>query len=168
MSGLPVIVRGLRESDHNFVIDSWVNTVRFSAPALDWVPGGIIARVYRQMARSIIKARPELFHLVVSEDDEDQIFGWSCADKSATHFVYVKEKFRRLGLAGRLYDSRSVSHWTAICEKISDLHYTPSLFKELIHEVNTALERDASTTHQHAGQVRPDIETRGDRAPANQ
>ena len=145
MSDLPILIRPIRETDHALIIDSWVNSVRYSTPAFFWVPGGLFRSIYRSMIVRLIECKPELFYVLVNEEDEDQIFGWVCADMSATHFVFVKKEFRREGLASKLLGSRHrgcgsrhcwvFTHWTRDCERIHDVLYEPSLFRELINGI---------------------------------
>lgn len=140
---LPVKVREYRETDRAFIIDSWVNTMAYSipaaAPALFWVSKNVIKNSYRQMVGKLLDVRPDLFHVLVNKADDDQIFGWSCHDENATHFVYVKEKFRCVGLGGQLWGVGVVTHWTQACKNISGLKYKPSLFKGLINGLDQTI-----------------------------
>jgi hypothetical protein len=89
------------------------------------------------MVGQLLEVRPELFRVLVNEDDEDQIFGWSCGDFRAVHFVFVKKEFRREGLAGQLIGTSCVAtHWTRACEDMGRLEYNPSLFQELINGIS--------------------------------
>ena len=160
MTDLPVIIRAFRESDRAFILDSWVNSMSYSCPALFWVPRKTVHAKHRAMIGKLIDARPELFQVLVNEDDEDQIFAWACAESLIRHFEYTKEDFRGNGLANTLHlggcgkrykDSMLfVTHWTASCEQSSrytGVEYKPSLFKELINGINqTTL---SSTAEKH-------------------
>jgi hypothetical protein len=88
------------------------------------------------MVTRLLEAKPELFRVLVNEDDEDQIFAWSCADRDVTHFVFVKRPFRGEGLSKRLFDSGIVTHWTRACEDMQHIYYEPSLFQELINGIS--------------------------------
>ena len=142
MTDLPVTIRAFRDTDKPFILDSWVNSIVYSTPSLFWCPKSVLKSNYRRIVDKLIDARPELFRVLVNEDDEDQIFGWSCTDDDATHFVYVKEEFRRLRLGWSLWGSDVVSNWTKVCESIQkrrDMEYKPSLFKELINGINQTM-----------------------------
>ena len=170
MSDLPILIRPIRETDHALIIDSWVNSVRYSTPAFFWVPGGLFRSIYRSMVVRLIECKPELFRVLVNEADEDQIFAWACGDKWATHFVFVKKEFRGEGLATRLIDSinawspwRVFSHWTKDCENMLNMRYKPSLFRELINGLSETMGSGIAPHDKHAREGSPDVEGGRDR-----
>lgn len=40
--------------------------------------------------------------IATNPDIPDQIFGWICIDGNRLHYVYVKNRFRRMGIAKKL------------------------------------------------------------------
>ncbi|MHA2064285.1 MAG: hypothetical protein ACXABY_07890 [Candidatus Thorarchaeota archaeon] len=102
MSDLPVRIRSIKETDHALILDSWVNSVCYSTPAYFWVPQKLCKSIYRRMVGQLLEVRPELFSVIVNEDDEDQVFAWSCVGQDALYFLYVKKEFRREGLVSML------------------------------------------------------------------
>ena len=137
MSDLPVIVRAICEADKAFVIDSWLNTLAYYSPEHSWAPKRLLRSIYRAQIERLLEHRPELFRVLVNEDDGDQIFGWACLD-TAVHFVYVKQDFRRCGVATMLIGVGPwmFSHWTKDCERIKGVEYKPSLFQEVLRGIN--------------------------------
>ena len=111
------------------------------------------------MVNKLIEIRPELFRVLVNEDDADQIFAWSCTEGRVTHFVYVKEEFRRERLASMLFTTyeddkthRVFTHFTTTCEQIGSIEYKPSLFKELINGLNETLGSRTAEKQDHPGE----------------
>ena len=163
MIDLPVRIRQVRDTDHALILDSWVGILLYKTPGNFWIPNGLTVEKYRQMISRLLEDRPELFSLVVNEDDEDQIFGWRCGERRVSHFVFVKREFREMGLASLLcgnYEQWIFTHWTKDCEKIGKLIYKPSLFKELINEINRPLGDSSPETDKLSGQERADVENR--------
>lgn len=85
--------------DLGYVIDTWGRSLRGEYPdarTTDFVDGvkrGIARRL--QDARVLVaypKAEPSL------------ILGWTCVGHAVIHFVYVRQAYRRLGLARRLIE----------------------------------------------------------------
>jgi len=174
MSDLPVLIRPIRETDHALIIDSWVNSVRYSTPAFFWVPGGLFRSIYRSMVVRLIESKPELFRVLVNEADEDQIFAWCCRDDIAVHFVFVKREFRQEGLAEKLIPGLVVgcgwtpppvlfTHWTKDCEHMGGIEYKPSLFRELINGLSETMGRGTAPHDKHVRQGSPDVEGGRDR-----
>ena len=140
MSDLPITVREYRDTDKPFILDSWVNTICYGSPANFWVPTNIRKSIYRNITEKLLNASPELFKVLVREDDLDQIFAWVCREANVIHFVYVKEEFRRERLATLLVPELiegkvAFSHWTLVCERLSNAEYIPSLFRRLVNAV---------------------------------
>lgn len=69
-------------------------------------------------------------------DDERTILGWACIDekRGLLHYIYVKEPYRRGGIARALLDPyplvRTATHWTKAAEVLGPkfgFAYRPSL-----------------------------------------
>ena len=99
---LPVAVRPIRESDLEFITDSWLRCDRDSH--LD-TPH----QEYFETQRTVIKRLLGVSKcaVVCDEDDADQIYGYAVWEQHAKgpilHFAYVKDAFRRLGVFRRLW-----------------------------------------------------------------
>jgi hypothetical protein len=123
------------------------------------------------MITRLLEAKPELFRVLVNEEDEDQIFAWVCGDKRVTHFVFVKREFRGEGLARRLIVSPlywRFTHWTKDCEGLvraspGRIFYNPSLFRELINGIDQAVGRSSAQDDKHSRQDGSDFEGGRDR-----
>ena len=161
MSDLPILIRPLRDADHPLILDSWVNSIRYSSPAFFWVPSRICKTIYRRMLVRLLESRGALFRVLVNEENEDQIFAWICGDARVTHFVYVKEDFREEGLASLLIDVKRkakgwvFSHWTRDCERIGRIEYRPSLFQEVIRGIDQSVGDSSPKTDKHTGKTSP-------------
>jgi len=100
-SGATFKIRAYEPSDEGFVLKSWLKSYR-TAPAN-----------FRLRDREYYEERmPLVKHLVdrgrvllaVDVEDPDLAFGWVCYEKNVLHYVYVKEAFRRLGIATELFE----------------------------------------------------------------
>jgi len=128
----------MQDIDIPFVRDSWINTLRYSCPALFWVSSQEISRRYSRYILDLVEQRKDLFRVAARDDDRTQLFGWSCGERGTTHFVYVKEPFRRQGIGAELISGRwTFSHWTRVCESLTRVTgYRPTEWKELVHDLN--------------------------------
>lgn len=98
---LDVMLRPMRESDKPFIYKSWFLSYREVGGR------GQRGRVYFEGQRKIIKnALRAGVQVVVWAGDADTILGWICGDEKVVHYVYVKHKFRGLGLAKLLIGDR--------------------------------------------------------------
>lgn len=108
---LDIRIRDFRQTDLNYVSDSWHKSARAGLP---WVPMHIYlpemqSRITRLLARSKTTVACDTV-------DPDFIIGWSCIENDALHYVFVRRAFQRAGVASRLAGGlpRPIvfSHWT--------------------------------------------------------
>lgn len=113
---MSIQVRDALPSDRAFVVSSWSRSYKYSDAAGlihvdDWA-AVMHAQLGRLLACDTTRA------IVAFEPDEDPAFedflyGWICGDTSnatrpLVHYVYVKEAYRRAGLARRLFGALGV------------------------------------------------------------
>lgn len=100
-----VTIRRAQSSDLPFVFSSWLNSYESSG----WARG-VRRRTYFTRHHAVVSellSRPSCVVLVAAlEEDPDVILAWAALEpvSSTVHYVYVKESWRRLGLARRLLD----------------------------------------------------------------
>lgn len=96
--------RAARPSDVPFILDSWIKSFRES-PWAGVVPNNQFYAVTREAIEGLL-ARGAKLTIACSRADEDQILGWTCLepvrDGTACHFTYVKDPYRKRGLATEL------------------------------------------------------------------
>ncbi len=102
-SPLALRIRAGIPADVPLVTNSWLRSFRFSA----WARDMSNRTYYFYHHRVLEELLPRSTVLVaVSPEDPDAIYGWCCAEVVDTavviHYVYVKESYRRLGVARAL------------------------------------------------------------------
>lgn len=152
---VPVKIRPMQEADTGFVFSSWMRSYRKGcreAKALDW-------NVYRfgqaELITKLLLGSEVL--VAVNEKEDSQIFGYIVFTEfervTAVHWVYVKEPFRRFGIAralfqvatagsdhdlnGALYATHSSHNFPWLARKWR-LTFNPYL----VHEVRSETDRD--------------------------
>ena len=120
--------------DHNFVFSSWLHS-QADARHLAHIPKYVIIRELHTLIGLAILEHPEWFRVACSEQDSDQILGWTCIEGDVLHYVYVKRRVRGEGVAqALLHDVKNhatnipCSHWSIHCEDRPNLAFKPSLF----------------------------------------
>lgn len=101
MEGLTPALRAWNPSDvreYHFVVASWRRSYADSPFAR------MMGDAYREGHEALIKHLLARFPVLVACDPEDHetIWGWACTGPGAVHYVYVKRKLRRQGVARRL------------------------------------------------------------------
>lgn len=104
MARVKTRVRQVRPEDIDFITSSWLQSYRTGGCMVESVPNSIY---FRQHHRLLEKLIPESVVLIACNDEDDeQIFGWICAqivdNFLCIHYLYVKDSFRRFGIAEEL------------------------------------------------------------------
>jgi GNAT superfamily N-acetyltransferase len=97
-NALPISLRPSEPGDRGFILDSWIRSYRDSPWARMMghaYTDGHDALIKRILGRSAV--------LVACYDaDPETILGWACTERDVVHYVYVKHKLRRRGIARML------------------------------------------------------------------
>ena len=103
MPVLPIQVRKAGRADIPFITSSWLRSFRDG-----YLVRSIPNTVYYYQHHKILEALlPRSVVLIAcNEENPDQILGWICAEVVDTalviHYMYVKQPFRKFGIAKRL------------------------------------------------------------------
>lgn len=119
MSELPITIREMREGDRNLVFSSWLKSNATSATAR--VAGhtayysGQHALIERLMQAGTVR-------VVCSQASPDTIVGWASMEPGVVHYVWVREEFRRAGVAKMLLSACGprveYTHRTDLCREL--------------------------------------------------
>jgi GNAT superfamily N-acetyltransferase len=96
----PVVIRQAVESDAALIYSSWLRSY-WNATARDL---GIEFSVYQAGQRARIARLLARYgaRVACSPEAPDTIMGWSCDDGFTLHYLYVRQIYRRQGIAGQL------------------------------------------------------------------
>lgn len=123
--------------DMPFVYNSWMNSYRdFARHAFPNEPAYSVYRRTRARLDALIKRGAEL-KIACDPDNTTIILGYACAELPVLHYVYVKEAYRRQGIALTLLNACGLSsaniipcsHWTSFAEQIAAKR--PSLLRRV-------------------------------------
>lgn len=100
---LPIAFRDGTDADAGLIFSSWLRSYYDARPPAIWDiqrevyfadsgHHGVVERILR-VSRVLIAHPP---------DDPDEVYGWACGGAGLLHYVYVKELWRRKGVATRL------------------------------------------------------------------
>jgi len=136
-------IRPCRPEDVSFIVGSWLSNYYHQAPHIRrWIDMEVFYSLYRRRIEKKIAEAPPI--VACNTHDDDQIFGWMCAEIMAPkpgqnpipviHYLFVKRPFRGWGIARQLAEGFDapivVTHWTKTSEAFGPaLLYKPSLFK---------------------------------------
>lgn len=123
------------ETDSSCVLDSWWRGLQ-STPQFAWLPRSAFSSAMRAQLTDDIADGTIRVDVACDVDDPSQIFGWVAYDGTAPtlclHWVYVKQLYRRNGIARMLCGVLPVafSCWSWVCtgRQFMGSEYHPELF----------------------------------------
>ena len=96
-----VLIRPTTHGDHAFVMDSWL---RSFGQGRTWVYRGVKGDRFYSGHRKVVDGllKRSLTLAACLEEVPDAVLGWICVEKGCLHYVYVKNKYRKKGVAKQL------------------------------------------------------------------
>lgn len=115
-----ISIRGGLETDLKFVYATWLKGLYFGNDWFREIDQDIYFKAYHKVIERILakpKALVWVAHLI---EDPDVILGYSVTEGPILHFVFVKEAWRRMGLACDLIPdtTNTVTHLTKVGRSI--------------------------------------------------
>lgn len=102
-----VDIRPARAGDERLILSSWLESFRDCSRTANLVPKPFYFPLQREVSTALLR-RGEVL-VACNPMDADQIFGWAVVERIARkpvlHYVYVKQLFRRMGIASALLNA---------------------------------------------------------------
>lgn len=109
-------VRDAVSSDRNFVVKSFLLGLYHGDSWFSMIPRDLFMDEYKKVAYRLFDSPKTAVMVACLPDDPDTILGYSVlsADFQTVHFVYVKDKWRKHGIARKLVPQHptAVTHLT--------------------------------------------------------
>lgn len=114
-----LILRPSRTNDINFVYSSWLKCYREDSPLTKYTRRRLFFEGHQKILDGLL-ASPQVQVIVACDGEEqDLIYGYLAYEPGVLHFIYVKEAFRKMGIAKQLMSKLDLENF-----KISHLTYT--------------------------------------------
>lgn len=128
-------IRPMRDGDVNFILSTWLRSYyeelkRYGQKGCPYPKDDVFFQGHQE---EIKKNLPGMtVNICVAPDDDNQIIGWAATDNKCLHYIYVKQVFRKMGVAKKLLESckfERYSHHTRFSKHIcKGLIYDPYKF----------------------------------------
>jgi hypothetical protein len=107
-----ITFRPFQESDINFILDSWLKTLRNNNDTFRLIDRDVYKTVYPEVVRSLVNNSHVM--MCVLKEDDDVILGYAVYHGTKLHWVFVKDQWRGLGIMKDLVPQciMQVSHYT--------------------------------------------------------
>lgn len=146
---VPHLLRGFEPRDRPFVSQTWVRSLADAPAYRICSPKDYFVQMQKRVDR-LLESKWVDVVLATTPDDSDGFLGWiarAADDRDTVHMVYVKEAYRRMGLARLMVNHKrdtarvvKATHWGKNCETIvlnkpGSMQYCPSLLREIRHRI---------------------------------
>jgi len=128
-----IAIRDFHPNDTNFIYDTWLNSLRYGNQVFGLIDTVRYYEVYRAIITHILKDAQ--VKVACLKEDDQIILGYSVTDKdSKVHWVYVKELWRKLGIAKDLLPKtiKTITHLTVVGQAIWKKSYKEAIFDPFI------------------------------------
>jgi GNAT superfamily N-acetyltransferase len=130
------IIRNSHSGDTSYVISTWITSYQERTSTRELRPSELHARI-----EHLLSLADTSLLVLTDVETPDLILGWSCSSESALHYVYVRDGFRRQGIATRLVARTNdpihlvATHTTKLARTIGearDIKFRPQLLDRLL------------------------------------
>jgi ribosomal protein S18 acetylase RimI-like enzyme len=129
-------IRSMLDTDVNFVLSTWLKSYyeelrRNGSKGVIYPKDDVFFQGHQNKIKDLLtKAKCEV---CTAPDDDNQIIGYVVYDLDSVHYIYVKQVFRKMGVAkaliSRAFTARLYSHHTRFTKFINKgLQYDPYKF----------------------------------------
>lgn len=101
-------VRQAKSDDVNFIYSTWLRCYKHDSPLTKYTKREVFFEAHQKLLDKILTKKEIKVAVAVSKDDDDLIFGFLAYEPKIIHFVYVKEPFRKEGIARKLIESQGI------------------------------------------------------------
>lgn len=105
MSNLPIRLRTANPEDVSFIFNSWLKSYRTSEMCKPMTNEVYFAEQHRLIENLVTSCK---VIIACNEQDPKHLYGWICAGDTdgifTLHYIYIKQAFRKMGLAKMLLE----------------------------------------------------------------
>ncbi len=124
---LPYSVRPMTEFDYDFILDSWLKNFRKSPGSMTWETQSFYEFHRPRVRKLLLNSTTLVAH---PSEDQEHLLGYVTYAPGVLHYCYVKDTFRRMGVARELFRHAELgkdcefTHWTEYMTGILNFNKT--------------------------------------------
>lgn len=118
---MQIKLRNLKPDDVNFVLASMLRSLYYGNEFYNKIEKASFFKNYEVIVKQILDKSQTV--VAVLQEDEDVILGYSIGAPEVLHFVFVKQAWRKQGIAKKmfnLYNFTTVTHLTKVGDPIRE------------------------------------------------
>lgn len=111
-----VVIRDFNKDDSSFLFATWLQGLYYGNYYLREIDKDTFFKCYHAIIESILQQKDTFIAVSCLKEDEDVILGYAVCQPEILHWVFIKDAWRKLGLAKDLIpkDIKFVTHLTEV------------------------------------------------------
>lgn len=126
-----ISIRQAIPEDLNFVMATWLRGLYYGNPWFKEIKKDNFMAKYHDIITKVLSKETTRVKVAALIDDQNIILGYSVQEPALLHWIFVKEAWRRMGIAKRLTPERIdvTTHLTVLGRKLKpqDMEFNPFL-----------------------------------------
>lgn len=116
----PIVLRAYEDGDKAFIMATFLRGLYYGDSWYSTIPKNRFMECYHSFLESLLDSPGIDIKVACLPDDKDVIIGYSIYTNTVLHWLYVKEKWRKLGVAKALLPNplTAVTHLTDLGRKL--------------------------------------------------
>lgn len=126
-----ITVRPANKDDKAFIYATWLRGLYYGNPWFTMIHKKSYMDSYHNILDQLFKKPGLVVNVACLKDDQELILGYSATEQDILHWVFVKQAWRRFGIAKQLIpkDTKVITHVTTMSEKIRPKNWIFDPFK---------------------------------------
>lgn len=119
-----IAIREYRPDDEAFIFSTWLRGLKFGNDWFELIESAAYYKSYHAVIEAILKSPEVLIRVACLREDPEVILGYSVASGHRLHWVQVKDRWRKIGIAKSLVPQEVtiVTHLTKVGRSILSKH----------------------------------------------
>lgn len=115
-----ITIRLAKENDRAFIMATWLRGLYYGNPWFNEIKKDNFMDKYHEIISQLIAKPTVESHIAALEEDPDIILGYSITEAQTLHWIFVKEAWRRIGIAKSLIPENidKTTHLTVLGRKL--------------------------------------------------
>lgn len=127
-------LRAMTPEDEAFIYNSWLTSYRGSSSHISYIPPDIYFAAHHKAIERIFQRADTSVVVACLKGDENVILGYLVSEADVIHWVYVKQSFRRMGIARAMLDDALLTSEVWHTHRINDFDWIQNKFTDLVYD----------------------------------
>lgn len=129
-----VLLRDYVPDDKNLIMASWIQGLYYGDTWFSEIPKAVFMAQYHRVLEHIVEHPDTSIKIACLKEDPDVILGYAIWQGTTLHWVFVRNKWRKIGLAKDLVPTApaAVTHLSNVGLSLMKRHFPKTVFNPFL------------------------------------